>query len=285
MLSVLYAIDIWKNNIFPTLFPFLIISHIICEYGYELILKEFFLKISKIFKASKYSSYVFAVSLISPPPTSAIYIKNLYIENKISKDEANKMLTFTYFASPIFILGTVSITFLNCTEIGLKILFIHIISNIIVGFIFRNYKRTSFNDNFNSNCFKEFIKYQKDKKIIKIITTSIKKSLDTILLVLGSITFIYIISNIITPFIHNDLLKAIINGILEVTNGIKSVSLLNISLKYKGLLSIMMLSFGGISIHIQIISILEDTDISYFPFLLARIIHSIISGIIFYLTT
>ena len=65
-----------------------------------------------------------------------------------------------------------------------------------------------------------------------------------------------------------------------MTQGLKHISLLNISNNYKALLICMIISFGGLSVHTQILSIISDTKIEYKPFLLARIIHVIISFII-----
>ena len=50
-----------------------------------------------------------------------------------------------------------------------------------------------------------------------------------------------------------------------MTQGLKYISVLNIPLKFKATLSTMILSFGGLSVHMQIIGILSDTDIEYLP--------------------
>ena len=57
----------------------------------------------------------------------------------------------------------------------------------------------------------------------------------------------------------------------------------NIDIKIKAPLMTMFLSFGGLSIHLQVISQIVDIDIKYFKFLIARIYHSIISGLISYI--
>ena len=74
-----------------------------------------------------------------------------------------------------------------------------------------------------------------------------------------------------------------IKGILEITMGIKYLSILNIPNIYKTIIISMFLSFGGLSIHIQVLSFLIDTNISYKEFFYARIYHSILSGIISYI--
>ena len=79
-------------------------------------------------------------------------------------------------------------------------------------------------------------------------------------------------------------LQSIINGFLEMTQGLKYISLEPIPLKLKAVLTVMILSFGGFSVHMQIMSILSDTDIKYLPFFCSRIIASLISSVTLFLT-
>ena len=57
----------------------------------------------------------------------------------------------------------------------------------------------------------------------------------------------------------------------------------NIPLKLKTIISTLIISFGGFSVHMQIISILSDTKIKYLPFLTARVLHALISSVLAYL--
>ena len=65
-----------------------------------------------------------------------------------------------------------------------------------------------------------------------------------------------------------------------MTQGLRHASLLNTTTEYKAILICMIISFGGLSVHTQILSIISDTDIKYKPFLLARLIHAVLASII-----
>ena len=82
--------------------------------------------------------------------------------------------------------------------------------------------------------------------------------------------------------INNNLL-IIIKGILEMTQGIKFVSISNYSIIIKSIFITFFLSFGGFSVHLQVSSIISDTKIKYKNFLIARIFHSFISIILVYI--
>jgi len=68
-----------------------------------------------------------------------------------------------------------------------------------------------------------------------------------------------------------------------MTQLVKYVSISNIYLIYKVILITLFLSFGGFSVHLQVASIINNTKIKYKNFMIARIIHSIISLILVYI--
>lgn len=285
--SVKFSISIWQNNVFPSLFPFFVISELLINYGFIELVSEIFTPITSMFKVKKEASFIFIMSIISGFPSNAKYVRELYKNNLIDENDASKILTFTHFSNPLFILGTISISFLNNSDVGLLILFCHYISNIIIGFLFRNYYPVNQKNKISIkngilNMHKKRI--SKDKSFGEIITNSLLNTINTLLLILGVITLFLIFTTILNKYIHlNDFYTSIFNGLIEMTQGLKYTSMLNISLKFKTIISAMIISFGGLSVHMQIISILSDTNIKYLPFLIARIIHSIISGILVFI--
>lgn len=290
MACVSFAFDIWLNNIFPSLFPFFIISELLINYGFVELIGEVFKPIMVLlFKTSKNSAFVFIMSMLSGTPSSAKNIRELYLNNMLDEKESSKLLMFCNFANPLFILGPVSIIFLQNKDVGILILVIHYLSNFIIGIIFRNYNPVN-EKNIKIN-FKTALLNMHKKRISnklnfgKIITNSLINSMNTLLLILGVITLFSIITTIIDKNINlNNYYQSVLNGVFEMTQGLRYIGLLDIPLKIKSTLSVMIISFSGFSVHMQVISILSDTKIKYIPFLTARIIHSIISGLLLYFT-
>lgn len=286
MNAVSYSFNIWINNVFPSLFPFFVLSEILINYGFIELVGELFKPIfEKLFKINGNASFVFIMSLISGFPSNAKYTRELYLQNKLNEKEATKILMFSHFSNPLFIMGTISLVFLKNKRLGLIVMFSHYIGNIIIGILFRNYNKSSVTkDKFS---FKKAIlcmhnkRINNNKRFGSIITNSLVNTINTLLLILGVITTFLIITTIIDNNFHLSLLnKSLLSGFLEMTQGLKHVSLLNISNNYKALLICAIISFGGLSVHTQILSIISDTKIKYKPFLLARIIHVFISCLI-----
>lgn len=286
--SARFSFTIWKDNIFPTLFPFFVASNLLIKYGFVELIGEFLKPLmSKLFKTNGESSFVLILSMLSGFPSSAKYTKELYDNGLINDKEASKLLTFTHYPNPLFVIGTVSISFLNNKIIGYFILLSIYVSNIIIGLIFRNYY-VSKKDNSKISTKKAIYnmkeRYKKNKNFGVILTNTLIESINLLLLILGTISLFLIINKIITNiFSLNDFNKAILSGVLEMTGGLKYFSLLNIPLNIKATFSAMILAFGGLSVHTQVYSIIAETKIKYTPYLYARILHVVFSGVLMYL--
>ncbi len=288
--AVSFSLYIFKNNIFPSLFPFFVLSQLMIKYGFvELIGNLFKPFMNKLFKIKSSAAFIFVMSIISGNPANAKYTKELLENGDINEYEATKILCFTCFSSPLFILGTVSLMFLNNKEVGLLILLCHYLGNIIVGLLIRNYHPSQKENNKVS--LKYAINSMHKKRISNneafgtIITNSLISSINTLLLILGVMTMCLVITTIIDNNISlNSVFQSILNGYIEMTQGVKYISMEDIPLKLKCILTVMILSFGGLSVHMQIVSIISDTKIKYFPFLVCRIIHSIIAGLLMFFT-
>ena len=288
--SVILSIIIWKENVFPALFPFFMVSTLLINYGFIDLLGELTKNImNKLFYLPGESSFVLIGSMLSGFPSSSKYVKDLYLKKLISKNEASYLLCFTHFSNPLFIISTIGISFLHDKKIGFIILLCHSLTNFIIAFVFRpkenkykyiNKHKTSIKTALSKMHYKRLT----SKKFGIVLGESINNTINTLLLLLGIITSFLIISTIINNiFNFKSLYKGIISGILEMTQGIKYLSILNISNTIKASLITFIISFGGLSVHSQTISIISDTDIKYKYFFIARIYHAIISSSLVFL--
>ena len=275
--TISYSLNIWVTSIIPSLFPFFIISDILINYNITNYIPKFIKKtFNYLFNVNDNTITIFFLSLLSGFPSNARNTRKLYDLGLITEEEASHALMFTHFSNPLFILGTVSVFFLKNEEFGIIILISHYLSNIIVGLIFRNLHSKS-NTNYT-------ILNKKSQNFPSVLTNSIKTSIDTLLLILGTLTCFLVLSSIIINRLNlNPYNSTILKGLLEITMGIKSLSSLNINNIYKVVLSSIFISFGGLSVHMQVLSQLIGTKISYKNFFIGRIYQSIFAGLFSYL--
>lgn len=270
--SVNYSINIFLKYLFPTLFPFFILTDLLINYNVTYyigkILKKTF---GFLFNIGEEESFIYILSIFTGQPSNAKYIKDLLDRNVISIKNATIFLSYSFFPSPMFIIGTIGILFYNNIFIGIIIFISILLSNSIFAIIIRN----KYDKNNNS------YKYSKPFNFGKIINKSILSSFNTLLLILGSITIFIIIINTFKHLVSdNTIFNTLISGLLEITIASKNISVLDINLYFKILLTTIILSFGGISVHTQVKSILCDYNIKYFTILKYKFYIMVISFII-----
>ena len=291
LLSMKFSFTIWIDNIFPSLFPFFVLAEILIGLGFVDFLGELLNPfMQKVFKLKGETGFVLAMSMISGFPSGAKYTKTLYDQKIIDEEEASKLLTFTHFSSPMFILGTISLSFLNNKEVGLFILVIHYLTNFIIGLIFRNYYISHSNNIKTTISLKKAFALMHQKRIASmdnigsIISNALINTINTLLLILGVMSMFLTITAIINNNLNLNLYtSSILNGLFEMTQGLKYISLLDFPLKTKTLLSTLLISFGGLSVHMQVITIISETKIKYLPYLVARIMQALIASLLVYI--
>lgn len=281
--STSLAFDIWKNNLFPFLFPMFVISEVMISLNAIDIFSNLGNNIiTKLFKVKKEGAFILIMSMLSGFPSSAKYINSMYEKGILNDNDASKILMFTHFSNPLFIIGTISSTFLGNIKLAKLIFLSHYLTNILIGIMFRNYNPIKKEN--NSSSFKYSSAKESSKSLGAILGNAIVNSINTLLLILGTISIFLLITTILNSTIDlGNTGNAIINGIIEMSQGLKYVSMLEISLHLKTTLSVMIISFGGLSVHLQVMSILSNTKVKYLPFLLSRIIHALIAGLIAFL--
>lgn len=269
MNSVILAINIWKHNIFPALFPLFIITDLLINYDFINILGNILYKpMHKIFKFNKSEIFIFFISMLSGFPSSGKYCAKLYKDKLINLNSANRMLMCSHFSNPLFIFGTIY-SLINNKKICLLILISHYLGNFFLAIFTR---KDNIDNNFNLKI--------KKQSFSDCLTNSISTNANNLIFILSSISIFLIITTIINKtFYFNNHLSIIISGIFEMTQGIKAVSLANYSLFISAILITFFISFGGVSVHLQTLGMINGTDLSYKEFLKGRIIHSTLSVI------
>ena len=244
-------------------------------------------------------SFGFIMGLISGYPVGAKIACDFRENNICSKEECERLLSFTNNSGPLFIVGTVGISMFGNSTIGLLLLITHILACITVGIIFRFWKFNSSSPEYvgskNSN-------YKKYKNVTfsnlgEVLGKSISNSISTVLMIGG---FVVIFSSIIsilkssgilnslvfiiTPIfnflnIDSSFVYGILTGLLEITNGISYVSSINIkAISVNIIITAFLLGFGGLSVLLQVLSITSKTDLSIKPYIYGKFLHGVLAA-------
>lgn len=257
------SIKIFLKNVFPSLFPTMVIGVMLVKNNVYEIIPKFIKKIfKKIFNYNDYMTSIFVISLISGTPSNALYINEYLDKGLITNNEAESLLLSTHFINPLFVIGMVGNVIFKSTKIGFIMLLTLWTSNLIKAYITRPrvYKTID----------KKNISY--NEPIINSFFSSIKQVIYALLTIMGIIILFNMLTILIREVLNlNNTLSVIINGILEMTGGVTRVSELNINTLLKIIMTYAILNFGGLSIHMQVFSMLENKKIRYLKYLIFRL--------------
>ena len=290
---------LWANSIVPTLFPFFVATELLSHTNFTYYLGKLLNKFMKpLFNVRGEGSFALIMGIISGYPMGAKIAANFRLNNICSKEECERLLSFTNNSGPLFIIGTVGITMFGNSTIGILLLISHLLASITVGIIFRFWK---FNIKCDSNTQNFYHTTSNDSITLSnlggIIGTSITNSINTILLIGG---FVVLFSVIISILQNSQLLNALANllkpvfnflhipekfsvgfisGLLELTNGLNIIcSIPEKRLFYNILLASFLLGFGGLSVLLQVWSVIAKTDLSIKPYILGKLLHACFSA-------
>ncbi|MGL4791771.1 MAG: hypothetical protein ACRCW1_10205, partial [Anaerotignaceae bacterium] len=202
----------------------------------------------------------------------------------ISTQEAQCILSFCNNSGPIFIIVTVGTLFLQNKNIGYLLLFSTVFANIINGIVFCKILKPK-------PISKKSIAYEKHIKpptLGEILKESILSSSNLLVLVGGYIVLFSIIIHILTITNAFGFLQDFTGfgeGIFEITTGINTLGKTSLPMNIKVILSSFLLSLGGLSIQLQILSMVHNVPFSRPIYVISQlskaIISTIISGILF----
>lgn len=112
------GINLWAQGVVPSLLPFFIACELL---SYTNIIDILGIKLRKImmplFNVPGEGAFPLVMGIISGYPVGAKIVTNFRKENICTKEEAERLLTFTNNSGPLFIIGTVGISLFGNTTI------------------------------------------------------------------------------------------------------------------------------------------------------------------------
>ena len=291
IIAVKNGIKLWAFFIVPSMFPFFIATNLLIHTNIIPLLGEFLNKIMRpIFNIPGQGVFPLIMGIISGYPVGAKTVCDLKQSGVITKIEAERLIAYTNNSSPLFIIGTVGISMFHSQKIGVLLFLSHIISCLIVGFIFRFWKFKEKNNKdiifINNN---EISFYN----LGEVLSISIKNSIESIFLIGGFIVFfsivvsiletssvLYFCSNLLQKIfnINSQLSTGIIISLIELTNGLKNIAISNDNSSI--IICSFLLGLGGFSIFMQILSFISKTKISIWTYVLGKLLQACFSVIV-----
>lgn len=302
------GLKIWWEIVFPALLPFVICSDILMGLGVVRFVGVFLEPLMRpLFNVPGVGGFVLVMGFASGYPVGAILATRIRNAKLCSKAEAERLLAFTATADPIFICGAISVGMLHNPQLGPPLALCYFGASIVVGLIFRFYhqhERSSLTrqsqQQLTGNVFYRAFqalyraRIEDGRPFGKILGDAVHHGITTLVLIGGFIILFSVILEIIT-LIHFDifitaffasilapfnleptLLNGLANGLFEVTNGANTVSQADATLTQKLLAIGAIIGWGGLSIHAQVASIIQESDLNVKPYLVSKLLHALL---------
>lgn len=295
------GLKVWWEIIFPSLLPFFVVSDLLMRLGFVHFLGYLLEPIMRpLFNVPGSGGFVLVMGLVGGAPINGLLTAQLREKQLCTKSEAERLLCFTNFCSPVFMISAVAVGMLGRPELGVIIASTHYLANFIIGLGLRFYQYNEVGTGYGANslaikeAFVTMVRYQRQQKqtIGKLLNDAVASSVLKLLNVGGFIILFAVIIRIFAHFGLIDLIASglalflvplgfslgivpsIASGLFETTIGSTVAAQAAVTDLQKVIAIGFMLGWSGLSIHAQVASMVAGTDISLRLFFITRLAHA-----------
>lgn len=306
------GLQTWFNIVLPALLPFFIASELLMKFGVVHFMGVLLEPVMRpLFNVPGAGSFVMAVGFSSGCPIGSMVTARLREQRLCTRVEAERLMSFTNNSSPLFMLVAVAVGMFNNPALGWIIAGAHYLSNLTLGFALRFYARHDSEripeppvtgKGLVKQAFRQMLQVQRQNQIPpgRILGDAVHNAMANLLNIGGFIILFAVIIKMLTAagFINvlagclgifllplgftPELLPALASGFFEMTLGAKLASETAAPLGQQVVAVGMVLAWSGLSVHAQAASMISQTDIRIYPFIIIRVAHSILAGLYSY---
>ncbi|MEA4832952.1 MAG: hypothetical protein VB118_10110 [Oscillospiraceae bacterium] len=249
------------GTVVSALFPFMVLSTVLISLGSEN---------NRASGAPK----AFLLGSICGFPIGGICVKELYKKGCFGKKEAEMLIPACNLCGPAFIFGVAGQAFPDIPSAGAALYAIQLIcAGILFCFTYRkkHFKAVS---GFTGG---EKHEIKEPPGISAAFSAAVKEAAVNILYICGFVVFFSFLTGMLGSLGLKGILKTFICGLLEMTCGVKHASLSGTA---GFVLTALFISFGGVSVICQTVSVISDTDLSIKKYIAVKAAMGITSAII-----
>lgn len=265
------GLSLCTETLFPSLFPFLVLSELlVARRAGEVLGKVFSRPVSALFGLSGNGATALLLGMLCGYPVGTTTAVALYRQGEISKEELKRLFLFANNPSSGFLIGAVGEALFGNRGAGLALWLIAWISASLIGiFLHIVYGKAA-----------EIAKTPTDgmqkPPSVSDLTGSVTRGFYALLQVFAFVLFFTCIASCLSPILTVLRLPVGVNvslhGLLEITSGIShAVTALPPEAAFR--FSAFFAGFAGLSVCLQLFSIAEDLRLRLSPYLLAKVMQ------------
>lgn len=259
-----YGATLWLTELLPTLLPFFI--------GIRLFQQS----LPQI--ASHRAALL--LGLLCGYPTGAALVVYQYQKGCLPKHQAYFFLGFANNPSPMFILSFCGAYILHLSYIDSIFLFsITVLTSLLGSLLFSLLYKKCFGTITAAPSSSSLFSPSPAGTVSQCIDDAIMQSFILITKIGGYVILFSILGQILGQFVSLDSASGVAAlGTLEITSGISYLKQATLSHSTKEVLTAMLLCFGGLSAAAQTNSVLTQSGLSIFPYVLNKFLNALLAG-------
>lgn len=256
--SVVMSLKIWWNTLIPSmLVPMILIRFLYLRQGFDALGSSFF---NRIFHMKNNGIAYVVCPMLLGFPAGSLFIDQAYEEHHLNAEGMRRLLLCCCFPTPGFVILTLG-TLYQDIAVGWKLYFCIIIGGCILLFMTR--KQIVIPSLSSSHV----------PSLFSALSDSIWYSVRSMLLIGVYLLLFLSIASILQFFLPSFLILPF-QLIAEFSSGVLLCATLSLPIKIKLLITVALLAFGGLCVHLQILSSLQHHPFSYLTFLRYRLLHA-----------
>lgn len=273
--AALSGLNLWLNTVVPSLFPFMVISSWLSFGGRGGKNAADSLTL-RLFGVPSAVMPVFVIGIISGYPVGAKLTSDLYSDGIITRSTAEHMLSFCNNPGIVFMTSAVAASMLSDRRSALFFIGICVFSSLFTGIVY--------NLLFPCRDIMKNVLPSGQKRAG--IYTAVASAVRSILTVGGCIIFFFVVSESIINVLpmSDSLTRGLVGGILEFTGGIGYLALSGFPKRVVYPLIAALLCWGGFSVHLQTLAIMESGDIDMKKYIVCKAFTAAVAYFVSYFT-
>ena len=267
------GISLWASDVLPALLPFFICANFLQNIG--------------IIRMLRSGAFPFAMSVLSGYPMGAKIVGDLRRGGEISLTEAKRLMSFCSTSGPAFMVGAVGAGMLGSGTLGGIIAAAHYIGALVNGILYtRRLGRESGGPPAPISDSK-----RGGRGMQESFTDAILMSFRSLAIVLAYIVLFMFLTDLfhmsgLFSMTDDQAVRALIKGFFEMTVGCEAVAEgISVTSSVKCVLCAFILSWGGLSVMGQSMSMLSGTGVTLGYLMVSKLTHGIFAAAAAFLIT
>ncbi len=265
------------TTLIPSLFPFMVLSGILCKSGAGRPLATFLAPVwRRVFHLGGPAALGWLLGNLCGFPIGAKVLSSLAADGELGRQDAADALPMTLGAGPGFVISYVGGTLLCDLGGGGRLYLFQLLSGLVVAFLLRPKEPP------RQVCIKP---YTKELSLWPLLPAAVAEASISMLTVSATVIFFSALSEVVRLLLSVAgvplLLQSLLLGMLELTEGVGAETALCGKVG-RGVLGFI-LGFSGLCVHMQICGVLEEGLIKRGRYFLFKSLQGLLCGILCFL--